>query len=76
MCLLLIERTGDGWLYGIPSDPLKQAMLKEVSRQRVACVQSGECDPTSPGMAAFDRLLVRALPVLFAVPLPWSRYLS
>jgi len=57
---VVTQEIGDGWLYGIPSDPLKQAMFKEVARQRAACVQSGECDPTSAGMAAFDRLLVKA----------------
>ena len=26
----------DGWIYGVPSDPLKNAQLREANRQRVA----------------------------------------
>ena len=41
------EEIGDGWLYGVPSDPLRNAMLREADRQRTACVSSGRCDPDS-----------------------------
>lgn len=60
-CLQVVtEEIGDGWLYGVPSDPLRNAMFKEVDRQRTVCVgSSGECDVASPGMRAFDRLLVK-----------------
>ena len=50
---------GDGWVYGVPSDPLKNAMLRETARQRSACVGAGVCDPASAAMRAFDRLLVK-----------------
>jgi hypothetical protein len=56
---VVTQEIGDGWIYGVPSDPLKNAMFREVSRQRLACVESGECDPMSPEMRAFDRLLVK-----------------
>ena len=35
---------GDGWVYGVPSDPLKNTLLREAGRQRSACIASGECD--------------------------------
>jgi len=50
---------GDGWIYGVPSDPLKNTLFREIDRQRSACVKRGECDPTSDAMRAFDRLLVK-----------------
>jgi hypothetical protein len=50
---------GDGWIYGVPSDPLKNTLFREAARQRAACVARGECDPTSAAMRAFDRLLVK-----------------
>ena len=50
---------GDGWIYGVPSDPLKNAQFREAARQRLACLESGACDATHPAMRAFDRLLVK-----------------
>ena len=44
---------------GVPSDPLKNAMFREVARQRRGCVDEGACDPASAAMRAFDRLLVK-----------------
>ena len=46
-------------LYGVPSDPLKNAQFREASRQRLVCLESGACDATNPAMRAFDRLLVK-----------------
>jgi len=56
---VVTKEIGDGWIYGVPSDPLKNAMFREVARQRSACIASGECDLGSPDMKAFDRLLVK-----------------
>jgi hypothetical protein len=36
---------GDGWVYGVPSDPLKVAQFREAARQRSACLAAA---------AAFD----------------------
>jgi hypothetical protein len=44
---------------GHPSDPLKNSMLREVARQRAACVGSGVCNVSAAGMMAFDRLLTK-----------------
>ena len=44
-----------GWIYGVPSDPLKNAQFREAGRQRAACIEASICDPTSPAMRAFDR---------------------
>jgi hypothetical protein len=56
---VVTQEIGDGWLYGVPSDPLKNAMFREVDRQRAVCIGSGRCDAASGGMRAFDRLLVK-----------------
>lgn len=50
---------GDAWIYGVPSDPLKNAQFRELSRARDECVKSGGCDLSSAAMHAFDRLLVK-----------------
>jgi hypothetical protein len=64
---VVTKEIGDGWIFGVPSDPLKNAQFREASRQRLACVESGECDVTSPEMRAFDRLLVKVPEVGMAV---------
>ena len=56
---VVTEEIEDGWIYGVPSDPLKNAQLREASRQRRACLESGTCSTTSPAMQAFERLLVK-----------------
>eukprot|EP00038_Savillea_parva_P009725 m.185439 g.185439 ORF g.185439 m.185439 type:complete len:909 (-) comp16452_c0_seq1:57-2783(-) len=50
---------GDTWIQGADSDPLKVAQYRAASRLRQACITSGECDPTSPEMMTFDRLLIK-----------------
>ena len=52
----------DGWIYGVPSDPLKNAQFREAARHRHACIAAGVCDRSSPAMRAFDRLLVKVQP--------------
>ena len=56
---IVTAEIGDGWLYGVPSDPLKNTLFREAARHRAACVDSGECDPNEATMKAFDRLLVK-----------------
>ena len=50
---------GDAWIYGVPSDPLKAATFRELSRARDECISSGACNKSSPAMRDFDRLLVK-----------------
>eukprot|EP01050_Picozoa_sp_SAG11_P025994 SAG11_NODE_6067_length_1395_cov_1.146605_1_plen_382_part_10 len=48
----------DAWIYGVPADPLKNALLREADRQRRACLGSAQCGAkSSPAMGAFERLL-------------------
>ena len=50
---------GDAWIYGVPSDPLKNAQFREIGRARDECVRSGGCDADSAAMRDLDRLLVK-----------------
>ena len=54
---VVTREIGDTWLYGVPSDPLKNVYFREVSRQRSACVRCGQCDPQATDFVRFDRLL-------------------
>jgi hypothetical protein len=62
---------GDGWLYGVASDPLRNAQFRLAVRERDACVSSGECDPTSPSIRAFDRLLIKVPEHTWGVAQGW-----
>jgi hypothetical protein len=62
---------GDGWLYGVPSDPLKNAQFREAARQRAACLASGACDAEDPALVAFDRLLVKVPEHTWGVAQGW-----
>ena len=68
---VVTEEIGDGWLYGVPSDPLKNAQFREASRQRLACINSGVCNASSPAMRAFDRLLVKVPEHTWGVAQSW-----
>lgn len=62
----------DGWIYGVPSDPLKASLFREASRQRLACVEAGHCDPQNDAeVRAFDRLLVKVPEHTWGVALAW-----
>ena len=63
--------TSDGWIYGVPSDPLKNAQFREAARQRLVCVEAGECDPSSAEMRAFDRLLTQVPEHTWGVAQGW-----
>ncbi len=56
---VVTQEIGDTWNYGVPSDPLKNAHFREISRLRRACIDSGDCDPESLTMQRFDRLLTK-----------------
>ncbi len=32
---------GDTWMYGVPSDPLKMSVYREITRARAECYQTG-----------------------------------
>ena len=49
----------DAWIHGVPADPLKNALLREAARQRLACLDSGACSKDSRAMQAFERLLIK-----------------
>lgn len=55
----------------MPSDPLKNAMFREISRQRTGCVISGKCDPTSAAIIALDRLLVKVPEHTWGISTAW-----
>ena len=50
---------GDTWLYGCPSDPLKNVVFREMSRRRAKCVEQGKCHVEDKTMQRFDRLLTK-----------------
>ena len=56
---VVTQEIGDTWLYGCPSDPLKNVIFRELSRRRAACVLAGQCDPEDEAMQRFDRLLTK-----------------
>ena len=56
---VVTQEIGDTWLYGCPSDPLKNVIFREISRRRAACVASKRCDPTDKTFQRFDRLLTK-----------------
>jgi hypothetical protein len=59
---VITKEIGDTWLYGVPSDPFKNQMFRELSRLRRDCVERERdpCDPANdPTMKRFDRLLTK-----------------
>ena len=56
---VITQEIGDTWLYGVPSDPLKNVHFREMSRRRRACVEERRCHPEDPTMQRFDRLLTK-----------------
>jgi hypothetical protein len=61
----------DAWIYGVPSDPLKNAQFREASRQRLACLESGQCSSHSVAMQRFERLLVKVPEHTWGVAQGW-----
>ena len=61
-CVLTLCGLRVGWVYMggcVRSDPLKNAQLREASRQRLACLNNGKCTKASKALTAFTRLLVK-----------------
>ena len=56
---VITQEIGDTWLYGIPSDPYKNVVFREMSRHRRACIETKGCDVESMTMQRFDRLLTK-----------------
>lgn len=54
---VVTQEIGDTWLYGLPSDPFKNAIFREVSRRRAACIAAGRCNAEDQDFVRFDRLL-------------------
>ena len=52
-------------------DPLKNAQFREATRLRTACVESGECDVSSPALQALDRLLIKVPEHTWGVAQSW-----
>eukprot|EP00026_Physarum_polycephalum_P003968 Phypoly_transcript_03985.p1 GENE.Phypoly_transcript_03985~~Phypoly_transcript_03985.p1 ORF type:complete len:714 (+),score=74.06 Phypoly_transcript_03985:89-2230(+) len=50
---------GDTWIYGVASDPLKNAYVREIVRARTECVAAKACDPTTFSFHAFDMMLLK-----------------
>ena len=68
---VITQEIEDGWIYGVPSDPLKNAQFREAARHRLACIESGVCNATSPAMLAFERLLVKVPEHTWGVAQGW-----
>ena len=68
---VVTQEIEDGWIYGVPSDPLKNAQFRESARHRLACIESGVCNATSPAMLAFERLLVKVPEHTWGVAQGW-----
>ena len=56
---MITQEIGDTWLYGVPSDPYKNHLFREMSRHRRDCVEHKGCDVESMTMQRFDRLLTK-----------------
>jgi hypothetical protein len=83
---IITSEIGDGWLYGVPSDPLKNAQFRALARHRRACLESGRCSPDAMDLKRFERLLVkvpehtwgarRKFKVIFCCIRSWWRHLQ
>lgn len=50
---------GDTWIYGVPSDPLKNAQFRAANRLRESCLAAGHCDNSDSRIQNFTRLLLK-----------------
>eukprot|EP00299_Pterocystis_sp_00344_P018300 c9142_g1_i1.p1 GENE.c9142_g1_i1~~c9142_g1_i1.p1 ORF type:complete len:752 (-),score=203.29 c9142_g1_i1:11-2236(-) len=50
---------GDTWIYGVSSDPRKNAEYREMSRALSECFESAECSVTDSRIANFTRQLIK-----------------
>ena len=73
---VITAEIGDTWLYGVPSDPFKNQMFRELSRHRRRCVERRDnpCDENDMVMQRFDRLLTKIPEHTWGMDTTW--YLS
>ena len=71
---IITKEIGDTWLYGVPSDPFKNVMFRELSRHRRDCIDTGACDPNDLTMVRFSRLLTKVPEHTWGADTTW--YLS
>ena len=68
---VVTQEIEDGWIYGVPSDPLKNAQFREAARHRSSCLASGACQANSPAVLALERLLVKVPEHTWGVAQGW-----
>ena len=51
---------GDTWIHGAASDPWKTAQAREISRQRLQCMQSGQCTLDDSNFVTFSLLFLKS----------------
>jgi len=56
---VVTSEIGDTWIYGVASDPLKQALYRTTLQLRQACVDSGSCVDSDKRFFDFNRLLLK-----------------
>ena len=66
---VVTQEMGDTWIYGVPSDPLKNAKYRAANRLREACLASGSCDNSDARIQNFTRLFLKNPEVGAAAPL-------
>ncbi|KAH3758229.1 glycoside hydrolase [Pelomyxa schiedti] len=59
---IVTSEVGDTWMYGVPSDPYKNAEFSTISRLRKQCVETGdpECSYDNPSFVNFNNLLLKS----------------
>jgi hypothetical protein len=75
---VVTKEIGDTWLYGVPADPFKNVMFRELSRHRRNCIESNLCNVSDITMQRFDRLLTKIPEHTWGEDTTWylSRYLG
>jgi hypothetical protein len=56
---VITQEFGDTWLYGVPSDPLKNSQYRALVRYRESCIRAKQCDIYDPRIKAFSRMLIK-----------------
>ena len=53
------DEMGDTWIHGVPSDPWKTAVNREMSRLRTKCLASGQCSLDDPSFDSFSWMMLK-----------------
>ncbi|EDQ89119.1 uncharacterized protein MONBRDRAFT_25732 [Monosiga brevicollis MX1] len=53
------DEIGDTWIYGVPSDPVKNTQYREMLRAWEDCQSHGQCNASDPILLNFTRLLLK-----------------